>query len=221
MERRPMRRAQPRRRLGWRGPLALVGVGVVAVSVILVGIAIYTCDLDEVRGTRGLSDELRALIDLERDKAPPDPDGRVMRVQGSWNGMTLQATEAVQPRGVLVAWIDPEEGDRARRAGIQPGDAIVGVDQRKVGGLADMRAASRKTHPGEPLMIHLLRQGQLLTLVLPAAPPPLPSLPAALGPSAYCPHDGVLVPPAQAARGTCPICGGPLYLYNPSPQVPR
>jgi S1-C subfamily serine protease len=107
-----------------------------------------------------------------------------MRVQGAWNGMTLENADAPPPvvgagggmkvaggrqRGVLVAWIDPREGERAQRAGIRPGDAIVGVDEQKIGGLADLGAASKKVKPGEPLMIHILRQGQLMTTVLPAA----------------------------------------------------
>lgn len=242
MERPKMKRREPRKRLGWRGPLGALGVIIIGLTTTVVAVAIYTCDLDEVQGVRGLSDGLRTLIDMEKqDKGGGSPPGvpyrQVMKVQGAWNGMTLEGVDPGAPAlgpaagvpaagrrprgGVMVAWIDPEKGERARRAGIQPGDTIVGVDQRKVGGLADMGAASQKVEPGEPLMVHLVRQGQLLTMVLPPEAPPQIAPAALTGPNAYCPHDGVLVPPAQAAGGVCPICGGPLYLYSPNPQVPR
>jgi len=227
--------------MGWRGPLAIVGVTVVALSAILVGVAIYSCDLDEVQSVSGLSDGLKTLIATEKSgKRGATPGRQVMQVQGAWAGMTLRTPDpapplpplptagggvqvaARRPSGVVVASIDTEEGNRARGAGIRPGDTIVGVGDKKVGGLADLRAATEKLDPRQPLMINILRQGQLMTMVLPAASLPLASLPTALaGPNAYCPRDGVLIPPGQAATGVCPICGGPLYLYNGNPQVNR
>lgn len=238
MERPTMKRAEVPRRTGWRRPMAVVGLIVVGLSAVLVGVAIYACDTDEILDAGGLSDGVRALIAQEKKgktgKAA-NPHRHVMKVQGVWNGMTLNGPDAGVPgmaggmnavtvaqlrQGVIVASIDPEEGVRAQRAGIRPGDRIVGVDEKKIGGLADLRRVSEQLNAREPLMIQILRQGQVATVVLPAEQPPLQSIPAALtGPSYYCPRDGVLVPAAQAAGGVCPICGGPLRVYNPNANL--
>lgn len=180
-----MTRRETRRRPGWRGPLAVGGIILIGLSAALVAFAVYTCELDELQGTRDLSDGLRDLIRMERRRGPL-PGLPAMQVQGSWAGMTLRsaaastaaapgggATSAAAGNGVLVAWIDPDEGEPAQRAGIRPGDTIVGVDEQRIGGLADMRAASRKARSGQPLLIQILRQGQRLTMVMPFAVPPL------------------------------------------------
>ncbi len=65
-------------------------------------------------------------------------------------------------RGVLV--VDVEPGSAAERAGIQPGDIIVGFDGRAIGNADDLQAALSDHQPGDRVTIVVNRNGRELPL---------------------------------------------------------
>jgi serine protease Do len=64
--------------------------------------------------------------------------------------------------GAFVTEVVPDSG--ADDAGIQPGDVIVGFDDRTIGGSTDVQEAVRAASPGDEVELRLLREGEELTL---------------------------------------------------------
>lgn len=63
--------------------------------------------------------------------------------------------------GVLVASVMPGAFD-TRDGDLQAGDVIHVVNRQPVAGLADLRAALDKVKPGEPVVLHIERDGELV-----------------------------------------------------------
>lgn len=177
-------------------------------------------------------DELRAMKaakDAQKTKRPGE-GGDGMVLWGHWNGLALAAVDSPtaaalgltgQEKGAAIVALDPQNGNRARRAGLQVGDVIVALDQKPVKGLADLYARSHQVPRGTSVLFDVRRQGQTITLVMEPQPSQIAG-PAWGGPQLYCPRDGVLVPAAQRGAGTtCPICDGPLHVYDPNIVVRR
>lgn len=100
-----------------------------------------------------------------------------MEIHGNWLGMKLTALNSHNAdrlgvpsslRGVVVGEVDERNGWRARQAGVQEDDIIVGVNGKDVRDMADMYDVSRKLDVGSPVLLNILRWGQPMTLVLPA-----------------------------------------------------
>ena len=67
-----------------------------------------------------------------------------------------------QQRGAVVAQVTP--GSAAEKAGLQPGDVIVSLNERRLGGSGDLRNAIGMLRVGTRIRLDILRKGQPLTL---------------------------------------------------------
>lgn len=77
---------------------------------------------------------------------------------------TMQALHLKDKHGALVRQV--ERGSAADKAGIKPGDVIVGLDGRKLKHMHDLpsRVASHK--PGDKVRVGLIRSGRAMTIVV-------------------------------------------------------
>ncbi len=91
-------------------------------------------------------------------------------VARGWLGIEVQAMDRAlaesfgleRPRGVLIAGI--LNGGPAGRAGLQPGDVIVGLDGQRVDNAREALNAIARKRPGERIEIEALRDGETLQL---------------------------------------------------------
>ena len=94
--------------------------------------------------------------------------GRVTRgalgisMQTEASPQALKALGATDGKGVIVQQVRPKEGP-ADRAGLQPGDVIVGFKGRKIGEPADIYPMLSETAPGETVEVEFLRDGRKRT----------------------------------------------------------
>jgi serine protease Do len=72
--------------------------------------------------------------------------------------------EVPNARGVVVT--DVEEGSPADEVGIRPGDVILEVNQQKITGLEDYRAAVQRTGDAESVLLLVRREGSALYVVV-------------------------------------------------------
>ncbi|HEX9867973.1 MAG TPA: DegQ family serine endoprotease [Candidatus Tectomicrobia bacterium] len=72
--------------------------------------------------------------------------------------------EMPNARGVVVT--DVEEGSPADEVGIRPGDVILEVNQQKITGLEDYRAAAQRTGDAESVLLLVRREGSALYVVV-------------------------------------------------------
>jgi len=66
------------------------------------------------------------------------------------------------PHGALVSAV--EKGSPAERAGLEPGDVIVGLDDKAIGHSADLPALVADIKPGTPAKLQVIRKGATKTL---------------------------------------------------------
>ncbi len=87
------------------------------------------------------------------------------KVSHGWMGVVCSGDDAGRPGGgaTITAVV---EGSPAAKAGLQPGDVIVRAGGQRVSGRADLVAASRGLHPGDPLPIQYLRAGRTRTVTV-------------------------------------------------------
>jgi S1-C subfamily serine protease len=72
-------------------------------------------------------------------------------------------------RGRAVGIVEVAPGSPAERAGLRPGDLIVGIGARPVSRTGDLQAQMVGTSAGQPIEVEVLREGRLLRLtVVPA-----------------------------------------------------
>ena len=94
--------------------------------------------------------------------------GRVTRgalgisMQTEANSQTLKALGAADGKGVIIQQVRPEDGP-ADRAGLQPGDVIVGFKGHKIGEPADIYPLLSETAPGETVEVEYIRDGKTRT----------------------------------------------------------
>lgn len=94
--------------------------------------------------------------------------GRVTRgalgisMQTEAKPQALKALGATDGKGVIVQQVRPKDGP-ADRAGLQPGDVIVGFKGRKIGEPADIYPLLSETTPGETVEVEYLRDGRKRT----------------------------------------------------------
>ena len=85
-------------------------------------------------------------------------------IKSAYMGVVVQEMDATTaeiyslPLGVQV--ISVEEGGAAERAGIQPKDIILAVDDARIEGLTDLTRALRNYEPGDKAWIRVYRGGQ-------------------------------------------------------------
>lgn len=205
-----------------------IGIVLSLVAVIVIAGAMFAVDQGE--------EMLHLYKDYQASQRPKNrgPLGASptdMELRGSWMGLSVAevggptaAALGVPPQqehGLVIAGFAPEKAQLLQQVGLRPGDVITGVDGQPIKNLANLHRQSHVMMPGTPVMLDVQRQGQVVTLVLPAQQP-APAMQAALaGPQYYCPRDGLLVPGAAQPGGTglCPRCSGPLHLYNPGAQA--
>ena len=90
--------------------------------------------------------------------------GRVTRgalgisMQTEAKAQALKALGASDGKGVIVQQVRPKDGP-ADRAGLQPGDVIVGFKGHKIGEAADIYPLLSETAPGETVEVEFLRDG--------------------------------------------------------------
>jgi hypothetical protein len=220
-----------------------VGLGVVALAVI--GSAMFLAESGEEM--MHLYKDYKAS--QRQAAAAPWQDSGAMELQGRWHGMSLTAANSPtaaafglrEVEGGVVVAEAPVNGSPAASSGVMPGDLVVGVDNQRVGDMADLYNASRAVDPTRPVLLDVRRQGRPVTLVLPAMatrpavagggePPERtvnPVVPAAWGPRhLYCPRDGTMIPAAGLAGPNgvpgptllCPRCRGPLSMLQAMPR---
>lgn len=163
-----------------------------------------------------------------------------MELRGRWLGLRLAPADSpsaaelgVPPTVLGVVVVEVAEGatSRARQAGVNPGDVIIGVEGDATSNLADLYALSGELDVARPLSLDVMRRGQAMRLVLPplyggmgqpmaagAVQPiaggPAPQLDGAaagtqVGLMQYqCPLSGIRWSHAQVyPHFTCPRCG--------------
>ncbi len=103
-------------------------------------------------------------------------------VDRGWLGLSIQEIDPAlavrlgvgEVRGALVA--DLEAGP-AQRAGLRPGDVIVGYDGKAVQGTADFRNRVATTPVGRSVVVDVIRDGRALVFHLNVAAPPARPVP--------------------------------------------
>lgn len=74
----------------------------------------------------------------------------------------VAAELGVQRRGALVLAVEP--GGPAARAGVEPGDVVVAVDDERIRAVEDVLRVLRQSSPGDELPMTVVREGQELEL---------------------------------------------------------
>jgi predicted metalloprotease with PDZ domain len=158
------------------------------------------------------------------------PTVEPMELQGRWLGMRLVPGDSASAReigapaaaaGVLVVEVSKTVGSRVMQAGVAPGDVIVAIDGKKVQTLGELYTVTTRQNVAQPLSLDIVRQGQQMAVMVPAAMTPL--MPQASGVQAaspteavaaglfVCPNDGLQWTQAQVGPDLrCPRCGGPV-----------
>lgn len=80
---------------------------------------------------------------------------RYLQAQGSATAITVREVIDASP---------------ANRAGLRPGDEIVGYDGNRVFGMHELRSMAFSGNPGEDVVVEIVRDGQPMQLVLPRGP---------------------------------------------------
>ena len=80
---------------------------------------------------------------------------RYLQAQGSATAVTVREVIDASP---------------ANRAGLRPGDEIVGYDGNRVFGMYELRSMAFSGNPGEDVVVEIVRDGQRMQLVLPRGP---------------------------------------------------
>jgi hypothetical protein len=102
-----------------------------------------------------------------------------MELIGLWLGMRIVAADSsgaaelgVPPSvdGVVVAEVPTQADSSVLQAGLAPGDVVTRVNGNDVANLKDLYTLSATLDAGRPLSVDILRAGQPMTAVLPAAP---------------------------------------------------
>lgn len=93
--------------------------------------------------------------------------GKVVR---GWLGVAVHGVQIAptiahrlglpSPRGLAIAAVTP--GSPADRAGLQPGDLMVSLDERAVRGVGDLMAAMPRTRIGSELSLRILRGNEIV-----------------------------------------------------------
>lgn len=103
------------------------------------------------------SDLVRRVVDQLRERG---------RVERGWLGVSLQpidpdmaqALGLAEAQGVLVASV--QRNSPAARAGLRPGDVVLGVDGRMTATPRDLATAVSLSRPGGTVSLAILREGQ-------------------------------------------------------------
>jgi membrane-associated protease RseP (regulator of RpoE activity) len=150
-----------------------------------------------------------------------------MELQGNWNGLLLAPADSATAKsmgtsdgekGVVIAGFNGPMGEVAQRAGLAPGDQILGVDQQEVQNLNDMLTVSQSVPSSGSVLLEVKRQGQLMSVVYPlgamaAQTPP----PYSFG---QVPVGGALVPQPLTPYGQTPGGGLAQQVMAPSGPLP-
>jgi predicted metalloprotease with PDZ domain len=81
---------------------------------------------------------------------------------GGWLGVAVVADAEAEEGGVLVAHVLP--GGPAQAAGLRPDDLIRAVGDHEVTLYADLSSALADRRPGDRVLVHVLREGEELSL---------------------------------------------------------
>lgn len=168
---------------------------------------------------------LCASCQQQGDPNAPEP----MELQGRWLGMAVAGTDSpsaqamgvpAMVKGVVVTEVLQQGAEnRAAAAGIAAGDVIAAVDGQPVTNLAELYTLSTRQDTQKPLAIDLVRSGQPMRAMMPAAPGLMSGMASAApgaAPQFYCPTDAVRWSQADVAPSfRCPRCGGPVTSIAP------
>ncbi len=110
--------------------------------------------------------------------AEPRDDGRMER---GWLGVFLQPLDedlagvlgAPDGKGALVAFVEPDSP--ATRAGLKPGDIVIGVAGKAVQRQRDLAAAVGDAKPGSTVAVTVLRNGRRTEHQVAIGEPPGPA----------------------------------------------
>jgi len=110
-------------------------------------------------GANGLAIPASTMADVEDQF---DASGKVSH---GWMGVLCGSEDADRPGGgaTIRAVVD---GSPAAKAGLEPNDVVVRAGGQPVSGRADLVAASRGLHPGDPLPIQYLRDQRTKTVTV-------------------------------------------------------
>lgn len=177
--------------------------------------------------------------------AGPSSSTQAMELSGRWLGMRLASSNTpsaqslgVPPstEGVVVAELILPDAARALQAGLLAGDVLVGIDGNAIANLTELYTLTTTLDISRPLPVSIVRQGQPLSVILPAPSGATAGLPAGVAPGMvspglggaatftptvtaapatepmfYCPNDRLYYRQSQVSSSlTCPRCGGPL-----------
>ena len=103
-------------------------------------------------------------------------------VTGAYMGVSVQNTDAEAaaqfglPTGAYI--VDVDKGGAADRAGIQPKDIVIALDDTKVSNVTDLTRALRNYSAGDTATVTLIRSGREMTLDITLDEKPQQSAPA-------------------------------------------
>lgn len=122
------------------------------------------------------TEAMRAQYEVQRTGRPPDSDA-LLRIRMPESGLRAELGDGEyerylnalgQPTSVRVNRV--LASSPAEQAGLQAGDEIVAYGGRRVFSMAEVNAFSLEGEPGEPVVVEVMRNGQVMQLVLPRGP---------------------------------------------------
>ncbi len=129
------------------------------------------------------------------------------RVERGWLGVMIQPVDEdvaaalglEEAKGALVSSV--EKGSPADRAGIEPGDVVVALDDREVEDPRDLARLVAKAGPGRQVEITIVRRGTRKTITVELGEMPTTTAEAETGPAAAeTPKLGLVVSPVTPER---------------------
>lgn len=137
--------------------------------------------LERIEWIKRRSEELKmermqAAYERRRDGQPPNPNYLLslidpdVALQAEMGDVEYERYLNALGRPTAVGVTQVLAGSPAERAGLQPGDEIVGYGGERVFSLAQLNTLSFDGEPGESIVVDVRRDGQTMQFVLPGGP---------------------------------------------------
>jgi TolA-binding protein len=119
-------------------------------------------------------DVLMAEYEAQRDGSSTSPwdqaFGYQARLRDELGDAEYERYLTAQGNATAITVREVIDASPANRAGLRPGDEIVGYDGNRVFGMYELRSRAFSGNPGEDVVVEIVRDGQRMQLVLPRGP---------------------------------------------------
>lgn len=113
---------------------------------------------------------MQAEYEARREGRPPPPDLEATTLRAELGDQDYERFLTAQGRSTNVNIMGVLASSPAERAGLQPGDEIVGYDGKRVFDIAELNELTLGGTSGESVVVDVRRSGQNLQIVLPRGP---------------------------------------------------